>query len=112
MRLRKTCQLLPFFAKLAGKSCDQVNRDIKAGRLLSFTIGKCGQRIPDWQLDPRHQPFVQAVLARAGRLDGWQIYKALSEPVDGISGKTPLELVAVNPTVAVQAIFDALGLVP
>lgn len=27
------------FAKLAGKSCDPVNRDIKVGRLLTVTMG-------------------------------------------------------------------------
>ncbi|MBF8660618.1 integrase arm-type DNA-binding domain-containing protein [Pseudomonas putida] len=37
---------LPVFARLAGKSRDQVNRDIKARRLLSLSLGNRGQRIP------------------------------------------------------------------
>ncbi|WP_339532292.1 site-specific integrase [Pseudomonas mucidolens] len=40
------------FARLAGKPRDQINRDIKARRLLSLSLGNRGQRIPDWQLDP------------------------------------------------------------
>ena len=40
------------FARLAGKSRDQINRDIKARRLLSLSLGNRGQRNPDWQLDP------------------------------------------------------------
>lgn len=44
------------FAKLVGKSRDQINRDIKARHLLSLSLGNRGQSIPDWQLDPlRHK---------------------------------------------------------
>lgn len=40
------------FAKLAGKSRDQINREIKAGKLLTLNIGNRWQHIPDWQLEP------------------------------------------------------------
>lgn len=39
------------FARLAGKSRDQINLDIKARRVLSLSLENHGQRIPDWQLD-------------------------------------------------------------
>jgi hypothetical protein len=38
---------LMVFARLAGKSRDQINRDIKARLLLSLSLGNRGQRIPD-----------------------------------------------------------------
>jgi hypothetical protein len=40
------------FAKLAGKSRDQVNCKLKAGKLLALRMGNRGQRVPNWQLDP------------------------------------------------------------
>jgi hypothetical protein len=39
---------VPRFAKLAGKSRDQIHREIWAGKLLTLKIGNRGQRIPDW----------------------------------------------------------------
>jgi len=45
------------FARLAGKSRDQINRDIKARRLLLLSQGNRGQRIPYWQLDPWRHKF-------------------------------------------------------
>jgi len=33
---------LPAFARLAGKSRDQINRDIKARRILSLSLGNRG----------------------------------------------------------------------
>ncbi|MBN0210298.1 integrase, partial [Pseudomonas aeruginosa] len=41
---------VPLFGKLAGKSKDQINRELKAGKLLSISLGNRGQRVPDWQL--------------------------------------------------------------
>ena len=79
---------LPVFAKLVGKSRDQINRDIKGGRLLSRPLGNRGHRIPDWQLDPVRHEFTCAVLARQPQLDGWAIYRALSQPRDELSGST------------------------
>jgi hypothetical protein len=43
---------LPVFAKLAGKSRDQINRDIKYRRLLSLTLGNRGHRIPTGSSNP------------------------------------------------------------
>lgn len=45
-----------------GKSRDQINRENKAGKLLTLSMGSRGQRIPEWQLDPLKNELVQAVL--------------------------------------------------
>jgi hypothetical protein len=49
---------LVVFAKLAGKSRPQINREIEGRRLLSLAMGNRGQCIPDWQLDPVRQQFI------------------------------------------------------
>lgn len=51
---------LPVFAKLAGKSRDQINREIKAGKLFSLSMGNRGQWVPDWQLVPVKNKLVCA----------------------------------------------------
>lgn len=84
---------LQVFAKLAGKSRDQINRDIKSRRVLSLTLGNRGHRIPDWQLDPLRHQFTCAVLEHAPELDGWAIYRVLSEPLEGLSGRIPADAV-------------------
>lgn len=99
------------FAKLSGKSRDQVNRDIKAGRLLSFAFGNRGQRIPDWQLDPRHQELTHAVMAQARGLDGWLIYQAMTTPAAALKGKSPLDVAETNQTKAAKTVLQVLGLV-
>ncbi len=59
---------IPDYAKLAGKSRQQIYKDILARRLLALNVGPRGQKLPDWQLDPvivgQHQ--VQARDDRAG----------------------------------------------
>ena len=77
MSMRAGAVHLPLlvFARLAGKSQDQINRDIKARRLLSLSLGNRGQRIPDWQLDPlRHK----LVLSGADVVSGCGCMEALS----------------------------------
>ncbi|MFL1416571.1 tyrosine-type recombinase/integrase [Pseudomonas fildesensis] len=68
------------FARLAGKSRDQINRDIKARRLLSLSLGNRGQRIPDWQLDPLRYKLVLAVLMQSPDADSWKLYRTLCKP--------------------------------
>jgi len=94
------------FAKLAGKSRDQVNRDIKAKRLLSISLGNRGQRIPDWQLDPLRQRFTQAVLAHADANE-WMIYRALSQPHEQFSGRLPIDSVTPGNLIQVSKILCA-----
>jgi len=74
------------FAKLAGKSKDQINREIKAGRLLTISLGNRGQRIPEWQLDPLKQQLTQSVMSQAEGIDPWQLYLALSQPRESLGG--------------------------
>lgn len=88
------------FAKLAGRSRDQVNRDIKAKRLLSISLGNRGQRIPDWQLDTLGHKLTQAILNHAPTVDEWAIYRALSEPHGDLKGRRPIE--AVTPGNLIQ----------
>ncbi|WP_407682543.1 MULTISPECIES: hypothetical protein [Pseudomonas] len=79
------------FARLAGKSRDQVNRDIKAHRLLSLSLGNRGQRIPDWQLDPLKHKLVLEVFRLLPQLGAWEAYRLLSEPSDLLKGCTPVD---------------------
>lgn len=63
---------VPEFARLAGKSREQVSREIKAGRLLAIGLGNRGLRVPDWQLDAVRLAQTQTVLATAkGPLDAF-----------------------------------------
>ncbi|MNJ28681.1 putative prophage CPS-53 integrase [compost metagenome] len=81
------------FARLAGKSRDQINRDIKARRLLSLSLGNRGQRIPDWQLDTLKHKLVLAVFKSLPQLEAWEVYRLLTEPHDALRGRTPLDVV-------------------
>ena len=80
------------FAKLAGKSRDQINRDIKARRLLSLSLGNRGQRIPDWQLDPLRHKLVLAALAQFPDVDAWRLYGALCKPHERLKGRAPIDV--------------------
>ncbi|MEN1627472.1 integrase, partial [Pseudomonas aeruginosa] len=53
---------VPLFGKLAGKSKDQINRELKAGKLLSISLGNRGQRVPDWQLVPLKHKLAQVLM--------------------------------------------------
>ncbi len=102
---------LAVFAKLAGKSRPQINREIEGRRLLSLAMGNRGQRIPDWQLDPVRQEFIQSVLQRAEGVDGWTVYRALSEPHEVLEGRSPVEAVNMqNRHEVARVVFSALGL--
>lgn len=74
---------VPLFAKLAGKSKDQVNRELKAGKLLSISIGNRGQRVPDWQLVPLKLKLAQVMLSRVTQADAWELYYLLTKPTQG-----------------------------
>ncbi|OGA61302.1 MAG: integrase [Burkholderiales bacterium RIFCSPHIGHO2_01_FULL_64_960] len=102
---------VPVFAKLAGKSRDQINREIKARRLLSISLGNRGQRIPEWQLNPLCQRFVCQVMERAQRIDSWVLYRALSEPRDDLEGLAPVAAVTAGKLAAAEElVFAQLGL--
>ncbi|WP_137822539.1 integrase arm-type DNA-binding domain-containing protein [Pseudomonas sp. D(2018)] len=83
------------FARLAGKSRDQINRQIKAGKLLALSMGNRGQRIPDWQLDPLKQRMVQAVLMGSESVDSWSLYQLLMQPRGSLGGRSAIEGVSL-----------------
>lgn len=84
------------FAKLAGKSKDQINREIKAGKLLTISIGNRGQRVPEWQFDPLKQRLVQAVMKQMKEVDSWQLYRALMQPREPLGGSAVEVVSAAN----------------
>lgn len=85
------------FAKLAHKSRQQIYKDLAAHprRLLALSVGRRGQRLPEWQLDPLRLRLTQRVLERAKDVDAWTVFHALSAPSDALSGKSPIEAVHI-----------------
>ncbi len=101
---------LPEFARLANKVRQQIYKDIDAGRLLALNVGPRGRKLPDWQLDPVKQQLTQAVLQRASGVDAWTLYRALSEPLEGLEGRSPVEAVTEDSIDAVAwAVLNVLG---
>lgn len=87
---------IPLFAKLAGKSRDQINREIKAGKLLALGMGNRGQRIPDWQLDPLKSKLTSAVLKQAVNVDSWMLYRVLMQARESLQGRSVIEAVSAT----------------
>lgn len=101
---------LPEFARLANKVRQQIYKDIDARRLLALNVGPRGQRLPDWQLDPVKQQLTQAVLQKVEGIDNWTLYRALSEPLEGLGGRTPVEAVTERPIGdVVKVVLNVLG---
>ena len=98
------------FAELAHKSRQQIYKDIEACRLLALNVGPRGRRLPEWQLDPVKQRLTQTVLQGASEVDAWTLYRALSEPLEGLGGRSPVEAVTDDSVDAVaKAVFNVLG---
>jgi len=89
LRIYEASSNLPLlsFARLAGKSRDQINSDLKARRLLSLSLGNRGQRIPDWQLDPLKHKLVLELFKSLPHLEAWEVYRLLSERHDRLRGR-------------------------
>ncbi len=101
---------IPEFAKLADKSRQQIYKDILARRLLTLSVGPRGQKLPDWQLDPVKQQLTQTVLQEIEGIDHWTIYRALSEPLEGLGGRSPVDAVTPGSIDDVaEAVFNVLG---
>jgi len=99
------------FARLANKVRQQIYKDIEAGRLLALNVGPRGQKLPDWQLDPVKQRLTQTVLQRAPGVDAWTLYRALSEPLEGLGGRAPVDAVTAGSVESVaNAVLNVLGL--
>jgi hypothetical protein len=92
------------FAKLAGKSRDQVNRELQAGKLPALRMGNRGQRVPDWQLDLIKNKLTQAVLGLVGDDNAWQLYSALTQPRQLLDGMSPIDHVTPDNLHAVAEI--------
>lgn len=84
------------FAELAGKSRQQIYKDLKSKRLLALSVGARGQRIPDWQLEPARKKLTQALLENAPDVDDWTLYYALAEPNEALAGKAPIRAVKIG----------------
>ena len=99
------------FARLANKSRQQIYKDVEARRLLALNVGPRGQKLPDWQLDPVKQQLTEVVLGAAANVDTWTLYRALSEPLEGLAGRSPVEAVAVDSIDDVaSAVRNVLGI--
>ena len=101
---------LPQFARLANKVRQQIYKDIDAGRLLALNVGPRGRKLPDWQLDPVKQRLTQVVLHGAAGVDAWTLYRVLSEPLEALRGRAPVEAGTEDSVDAVaRAVFNVLG---
>lgn len=84
---------VPLFGKLAGKSKDQINRELKAGKLLSISLGNRGQRVPDWQLVPLKHKLAQVLMNQCPRADSWELYRMLTRPHPDLGDRAAIDLV-------------------
>ena len=87
---------IPLFGKLAGKSKDQINRELKAGKLLSISLGNRGQRVPDWQLVPLKHRLAQVLMNQCAHADSWDLYRMLTQPHPDLGDRAAID--AVTPT--------------
>ena len=91
-----SCLPVPLFGKLAGKSKDQINRELKAGKLLSISLGNRGQRVPDWQLVPLKHKLAQVLMNQRPHADSWDLYRMLTQPHPDLGDRAAID--AVTPT--------------
>lgn len=84
---------VPLFGKLAGKSKDQINRELKAGKLLSISLGNRGQRVPDWQLLPIKHKLAQVLMNQCPHVDSWDLYCMLTRPHPGLGERAAIDMV-------------------
>ena len=98
------------FAELADRSRQQIYKNITARRLLALSVGGRGRKLPDWQLVPAKQQLTQTVLQEAEGVDDWTIYRALSEPLEGLGGRSPVDAVTLDSVDDVaETVFNVLG---
>lgn len=81
------------FCRLSNKSEQAVYRAITRRTLLALECGKPGKRVPDWQLFPQPLKLTREVLKRAPEVDPWTLYVVLSEPLEILDDRTPVEAV-------------------
>ena len=96
---------VPLFGKLAGKSKDQINRELKAGKLLAISLGNRGQRVPDWQLVPLKHKLAQVLMNQCPHADSWELYRMLTQPHPDLGDRGAIDVVTpANLGVVVQVI--------
>lgn len=98
------------FALLAGKSRQQIYKDIADRKLLAIDVGARGKRLPEWQLQDAPRALTQAVLRLAPTVDEWTLYGALSERgaiFPGAAAVARVTPASVEKTAA--RVLDALG---
>ncbi|HCE7031134.1 TPA: integrase arm-type DNA-binding domain-containing protein [Pseudomonas aeruginosa] len=99
---------VPLFGKLAGKSKDQINRELKAGKLLSISLGNRGQRVPDWQLVPLKHKLAQVLMNQCPYADSWELYRMLTRPHPDLGDRAAIDVVtATNVPAIVRAIMGS-----
>lgn len=100
------------YAHLANKSRQQLYKDVTAKRLLALSIGNRGLRIPDWQLTPDALELTRQLLAKAGTVDEWTLFHALSEPYEALHHQTPVAAVnKSNLDQVLATVLNKLGLI-
>lgn len=96
---------VPLFGKLAGKSKDQINRELKAGKLLAISLGNRGRRVPDWQLVPLKHKLAQVLMNQCPHADSWELYRMLTQPHPDLGDRGAIDVVTpANLGVVVQVI--------
>jgi hypothetical protein len=104
---------VPDFARLAGKSRQQIYKDILSKKLLALTVGKRGCRLPDWQLEPNSLRLTQSVLEQAGDVDCWTLFDVLSEPAESLGWLSPVRAARPgNVKKITELVLDLLGVHP
>lgn len=83
------------YARLAGVSRQQIYKDLNATppKLLALSVGKAGQRVPDWQLEALPRELTRLVADAAPELDAWTIYHALRTPSGALEGRSSVDAV-------------------
>lgn len=69
---------------------------LKAGKLLSISLGNRGQRVPDWQLVPLKHKLAQVLMNQCPHADSWDLYRMLTQPHPDLGDRAAID--AVTPT--------------
>lgn len=101
------CLPVPLFGKLAGKSKDQINRELKAGKLLSISLGNRGQRVPDWQLVPLKHKLTQVLMNQCQGADSWDLFRMLTRPHTDLGDRAAIDV--VTPTNVLAIVRTIMG---
>ncbi|WP_446541995.1 tyrosine-type recombinase/integrase [Stenotrophomonas sp. LARHCG68] len=100
-----SCLPVPLFGKLAGKSKDQINRELKAGKLLSISLGNRGQRVPDWQLVPLKHKLAQVLMNQCPHADSWDLYRMLTQSHTDLGDRAAVDMVTPSNLSAVVQVI-------